>query len=61
MDLFRAKKQEGRHNLRIGSYFSMVQHEDVIDETALFEEEEIFTMADKPAIGYESLHSRDVS
>lgn len=59
-DLFKDKKQEGKHNLRIATIFSYGANEEDGDANGIIEEEDSFSMAAEPPSSYRSLHSRDV-
>lgn len=58
-DLFKASKQQGKHNLRIATIFSYGANEDDKDAEGLLVEEDLFPMAAEPSGSYKSLHSRD--
>lgn len=58
-DLFKSKKEEGRHNLRIATIFSYGVNEDDKDANGLIVEEDSFSMAAEPTALYKTLHSRD--
>ena len=58
-DLFKASKQQGKHNLRIATIFSYGANEDDKDADGLLAEEDTLSMAAEPTGSYQSLHSRD--
>lgn len=58
-DLFKAKKKDGRHNLRIATIFSYGVNEDDKDANGILEEEEVFSMAAETVPLYKTQHSRD--
>jgi type I restriction enzyme, R subunit len=55
-DLFKAKKDEGKHNLKIATIFSYTANEDDKDATGIIEE---LPMAADPTSPYGNMHSRD--
>jgi type I restriction enzyme R subunit len=59
-DLFKAKKHEGKHNLRIATIFSYGANEDDKDANGILEEEDVFMVAADPLASYQSQHSRDI-
>ena len=58
--LFKDKKQEGRHNLRIATIFSYGVNEEDKDANGIIIEEDTFSMAAEPLNSYQTQHSRDV-
>ncbi len=59
-ELFKAKKQERRHNLRIATIFSYGVNEDDKDANGIIIEEDTFTLAAEPLNIYQTQHSRDI-
>lgn len=59
-ELFKAKKQEGRHNLRIATIFSYGVNEDDKDANGIIIEEDTFSLAAEPLNIYQTQHSRDI-
>lgn len=58
--LFKSKKDQGNHNLRIATIFSYGVNEDDQDANGLLIEEDPMAMAAEPLLSYQSQHSRDV-
>lgn len=58
-DLFQAKKEEGKHHLKVATIFSYGTNEDEKDADGIIEEPE-FLMAAEPKPEYGSSHSRNV-
>lgn len=56
---FKAKKESGRHNLRIATIFSYGTNEDDQDADGILNEVDTFAMAAEPKVAYKYLHSRD--
>jgi len=59
-NLFKAKREAGRHNLRIATIFSYGSNEDDKDADGIIEEVDTFSMAAEPEGTYQAMHSRDV-
>lgn len=59
-DLFKSKKQEGKHNLRVATIFSYGANEDDKDADGLIEEVDMYAMAADGPASYGTMHSRDV-
>lgn len=59
-ELFKNKKEEGKHKLRIATIFSYGANEDDKDANGIIEETDIFDMAAEPLESYKTQHSRDV-
>lgn len=58
--LFKDKKTQGKHNLRIATIFSYGVNEDDQDANGLLIEEDPMALAAEPLLSYKSQHSRDV-
>src|SRR5690606_35451470 len=58
-DLFKSKKHEGKHNLRVATIFSYGANEDDKDADGLIEEVDVFAMAAEGPATYGNMHSRD--
>ncbi|WP_010661898.1 type I restriction endonuclease subunit R [Marinilabilia salmonicolor] len=56
--IFKQKKEEGQHNLRIATIFSYQANEDDKDAVGFVEDEEFLTAAE-PRMEYDTKHSRD--
>ena len=57
--LFKSKKEEGKHNLRIATIFSYGANEDDQDANGLLEKDEFLFMAAEEKPLYKTQHSRD--
>lgn len=57
--LFKQKKEEGKHNLRIAAIFTYGANEDNDDAQDFMNEENLLGMAAAPKVAYTSSHSRD--
>lgn len=58
-DLFKAKKNEERHSLRIATIFSYGVNEDDKDANGVSQEEDMYSMAAETVPLYKTQHSRD--
>jgi type I restriction enzyme R subunit len=59
-ELFKTKKEEGKHKLRIATIFSYGANEEDKEANGIIEEEDIFNMAAEPLETYRTQHSRDI-
>lgn len=58
-NFFKAKKEAGKHTLRIATIFSYGTNEDDQDADGIIEDVDSFSMAAESVVEYRSLHSRD--
>src|SRR5690606_13163703 len=59
-DLFKSKKEDGKHTLRVATIFSYGSNEDDKNADGIIEETDAFAMAADANPSYGSKHSRDV-